>query len=128
MNAKVEQSENSPLDLVKLVVSVLLVLGGIFAFYWFAEAAATGYRAAALVVVIIVAFALASTTALGARTRLFLSESQFELRKVIWPTRQETVQTTIVILVVVTILSLVLWVIDVLLGWVILEQILKSGG
>ena len=129
MNAKAEQvtRSNSPMDVAKLVVAALLVAGGIVAFYWFEDQAATAYRAAALIVVLLVALAIASMTALGARVKEFIAESQFELRKVVWPTRQETVQTTIVILVVVVILSIILWLIDLLLGWVILEQLLKSS-
>ena len=113
--------------MAKLVLATLLVVGGIVAFYWFEDAAATAYRAAALIVVLVVALAIASMTALGDRVKEFIGESQFELRKVIWPTRQETVQTTIVIIIVVAIISILLWVIDLLLGWVILEQLLKSG-
>jgi len=129
MNAKADQvpRSNSPADVAKLVVAGLLVIGGIVGFYWFEEQAATAYRAAALIVVLIVALAIASMTALGDRVKEFIAESHFELRKVIWPTRQETVQTTIVIIVVVIILSIILWLIDLLLGWVILEQLLKSG-
>jgi len=51
----------------------------------------------------------------GAQTREFLSESRFELRKVVWPTRQETMRMTLVIFVVVVLISLLLagfdWVI-----------------
>jgi preprotein translocase subunit SecE len=52
------------------------------------------------------------TTAKGAETREFLGESRFELRKVVWPTRQETTRTTWVVIVVVIIMSLILALFD----------------
>jgi preprotein translocase subunit SecE len=58
----------------------------------------------------------------------FMRQVQAEARKVVWPTRQETIQTTLVILVVVVILSIILWLIDMALGKVILDWLLKAKG
>ena len=63
----------------------------------------------------------------GHALRDFFSESLFELRKVVWPTRQETIQTTLVIMVVVIILSILLGLIDLFLNWSILQHLLKLG-
>ena len=63
----------------------------------------------------------------GTALRDFLVESNFELRKVVWPTRQETIQTTLVIMVVVVILSILLGLIDITLKWAILDHLLKMG-
>src|SRR5450759_3719 len=63
----------------------------------------------------------AAITAQGRMVREYLAESQFELRKVVWPTREETLRTTLVIIVVVIILSALLGVIDVMLKWVVLD-------
>jgi preprotein translocase subunit SecE len=49
----------------------------------------------------------------------FFRDSRQELRKVVWPTRQETVQTTMVVAVMVIVLSLVLWGVDGVLVWLI---------
>ena len=57
----------------------------------------------------------------------FLRDVYDELRKVVWPTRQETLQTTLVIIVVVIVLSLLLGLIDVFLKWSILDHLLKLG-
>ncbi|MGB6145195.1 MAG: preprotein translocase subunit SecE, partial [Rhodanobacter sp.] len=67
-------------------------------------------------------------TGLGRRVRNFLAESQFEMRKVVWPTRDETIKTTGVILLVVIVLSLLLGLIDLILKSVILDWLLKLGG
>ena len=69
----------------------------------------------------------AFTRPAGRSMREYLVESQFELRKVVWPTRDETLRTTLVIIVVVIILSLLLGLIDVILKWVVLDQLLKLG-
>ena len=57
----------------------------------------------------------------------FIRQVQAEMRKVVWPTRQETLQTTLVIIVVVIILSILLGLIDVVLKWVVLDHLLKVG-
>ena len=124
MNAKIEQTEGTSLaDTLKLVVALLLVAGAIVGYYWF-DQYPVGFRAAGMIVAVVAALGIISLTGLGRRAREFLSESQFELRKVVWPTRQETMQTTIVIIVVVMIISIILWLIDLFLGWVILEKLL----
>ena len=124
MNAKIEQTEGTSLaDTLKLVVALLLVAGAIVGYYWF-DQYPVGFRAAGMIVAVVAAIGIIALTGLGRRAREFLSESHFELRKVVWPTRQETMQTTIVIIVVVMIISIILWLIDLFLGWVILEKLL----
>jgi preprotein translocase subunit SecE len=127
MNAKLETTPGSLANTAKLVLAVLVLTGAIVAYYWFDQVAGA-IRAVGLIVAVGVSLLVASFTAQGRAARHFLSESQFELRKVVWPTRQETIQTTLVISLVVMIVSIVLWLIDMLLGWVILDQLLKSGG
>ena len=127
MNAKIEQAGGGLANLAKLIAALLVLAGGVFAFYWFTEVAAA-IRVVGIIAAVGVALAIAAFTDQGRAAREYLSESQFELRKVVWPTRQETLQTTLVILVVVVVVSIVLWLIDMLLGWVILDWLLKSGG
>jgi preprotein translocase subunit SecE len=126
MNAKVEQSENSVANAAKLIAAVLIVAAGIAGFYLLPDVA-VALRTVGLIVVFGIALAIFALTAQGRAAREYVSESHFELRKVVWPTRQETLQTTLVIVIVVIVLSLILWLIDMLLGWVILENLLKAG-
>ena len=127
MNAKAEQvSGVSALDIAKLTLAAILLAGGIFAFYYFGEwTSAT--RILVLLAAFIAAVAVAAFSGPGRNVREYLRESQFELRKVVWPTRDETLRTTGVIIVVVIILSLLLGLIDLTLKWVILDWILKIG-
>ena len=102
-------------DIVKYVVALLLVAAGLFAFYWFKGQLPGGVRVLAVVAGLMAGAAVFMLTAKGADTREFLSESRFELRKVVWPTRQETTRTMWVVMAAVIIISLILAAFD----WVI---------
>ena len=127
MNTKAEQvSGNSAADIAKLTVAGLIFAAAIFAYYWYNEFQ-TWQRLLILLGGFVAAGAIAYTTRAGHAAKDFLSESLFELRKVVWPTRQESIQTTAVIFVVVVVLSLILGLIDLLLKWAILDGLLKGG-
>ncbi|MFN7551555.1 MAG: preprotein translocase subunit SecE [Pseudomonadota bacterium] len=127
MNTNIEQSENPVLNWGKLAAATAVLTAGVFAFYWFGEVS-WAVRTVGLVLAACLAVAIAAFTRQGRQFRHFLSESHFELRKVVWPTRQETLQTTLVIIVVVIVLSIVLWLVDMFLGWVVLDKLLSSVG
>lgn len=129
MNTKVEKAGGgNALDIVKLTLAGVLLVAGIVAYYYFADAWNSWARLGVLLVGMIAAAAVAAFTAAGRSVREYLAESQFELRKVVWPTREETLRTTLVIIVVVIILSLLLGLIDLTLKWVVLDNLLKLGG
>jgi len=130
MNTKVEQQptpDGGGADIAKLTLAFVVLVAGIFAFYYFDQINGA-VRGVAMLGVVVIALALAAFTGVGRAARSFLSESQFELRKVVWPTKQETVQTTIAVGIVVVILSIILWIIDMILGWAILDHLLRSNG
>ena len=115
MNSKVEQSRFvSAADIAKYALAVLLVAGGVFAFYWFAQWP-TALRALTVAAGVLLGTMVFAMTAKGIQTREFLSESRFELRKVVWPTRQEAMRTTWVVMLAVVILSLILAGFDVVI-------------
>src|SRR5690606_33900249 len=119
MNSKVEQQQSASAgDILKYVLAVAIAVAGLVGFYWFAEWPGA-VRAAALVVVLVVAVAIAMFTAKGRALREYFSEARFELRKVVWPTREETLRATGLILIVVTIISLLLGAMDMVISWVI---------
>ena len=126
MNAKVEKAGTSPADMAKLAMAALLLIAGIVGYYLLANW--TGWARLGVVSAgIIAAIAVAAFTAIGRSTREYLSESRFELRKVVWPTRDETLRTTLVVIAVVIVLSLLLGLIDVILKWIVLDNLLKMG-
>ena len=113
MNSRVEQKDTTPAaDIVRYAVSLLLVIGGIVAFYWFQDQWPTAVRVLAVVVGLVAATGVFLTSLKGAQTREFLSEARFELRKVVWPTREEAIRTTWVVIVVVIVIALMLAVFD----------------
>ena len=105
----------SSADMVKYVAAGVLVAASLFAYYWFEQAWPQGVR------ILVVAAALAAAgwlflkTMKGGQVREFLSEARFELRKVVWPTRQEATKTMWVVVIAVIIISLILAAFD----WVI---------
>ncbi|ALP41564.1 preprotein translocase subunit SecE [Aeromonas schubertii] len=76
-------------------------------------------RAVGVVVVIAVAGALALQTTKGKATLAFARESRLEVRKVVWPTRQEAIQTTLIVLAVTAVMGLLLFVLDGALVWLV---------
>lgn len=116
MNTKVESTNSAvnPLDIAKYAAAILLVAGGIAG--WYLLAWPGPLRALLVILSMVAAGVVATFTAKGREARDFVTESVFELRKVVWPTTDETTRTTIVILIVVVIVSLILagfdWVIS----------------
>ncbi|MFT5675906.1 MAG: preprotein translocase subunit SecE [Paraglaciecola sp.] len=108
-----ENTENSsnPLDLLKWLVSLGL-LGGIVAGNYMFEDESILYRAIAAVVVVVVAGFIAATTNKGSAFLTFAKDARIEVRKVVWPTRQEATQTTMIVLAATIFVGLVLWGLD----------------
>jgi len=127
MNAKAEQAgANSAADIAKLTLALLIIAAGVVGYYWFNDLP-TWQRLLLLLGGFVLGGAVGYFTRSGHSLREFFSESLFELRKVVWPTRQETIQTTLVIMVVVVILSILLGLVDLFFNWSILQHLLKMG-
>ena len=116
MVAKTEVEVSNKLDTVKLLSAISLLLAGVAGFYYFeSEGLGLIYRVLGLLAFVLVALGIVYTTQLGQRIVGFGRESRTEVRKVVWPTRQETVQTTMMVIVAVIILGILLWLIDMVL-------------
>ena len=130
MNTKAEQPKATNVgDIGKLILAVAVVAAGIFAYSWFGNDAnvPSTLRLLGLLLAIAAGITIGAFTAPGRRLREFVAESQFEMRKVVWPTRDETIKTTGIIILVVILLSLLLGLIDLILKSVILDWLLKLG-
>ncbi|CAM3840045.1 preprotein translocase subunit SecE [Rouxiella silvae] len=112
MSANTEaQGSGRGLEAVKwIVVAVLLVVAIVGNYYY--RAYSLPLRALAVVVVIAIAGAVALMTIKGKATVAFAREARTEVRKVIWPTRQETLHTTLIVAAVTAVMSLILWGLD----------------
>ncbi|MBB3170212.1 preprotein translocase subunit SecE [Simiduia aestuariiviva] len=115
MNAKVEAPAYR-FDLAKWFLVVAIVAAGVVANSQFADVALL-YRVLGMVAAGLVAVFVAVNTAKGAAFWGLMKEAQIEVRKVVWPTREETNQTTLIVLAVVLAMALILWFIDTVLGW-----------
>ena len=124
MVAKTEEVVTNKLDSFKLLLAIAVLIVGIVGFYYY-EAESQLYRVLGVVFATAVAIAISSTTTLGQNLIGFARESRMEVRKVVWPTRQETVQTTFMVILAVIIIGIFLWLIDMLLAQAI--QMLTGG-
>lgn len=125
MNARAE-SESSVFDTVKLVVALLVFLVGVGCFYYFTDELLL-YRVLGLIAVALVAVGISMTTRVGRDAWAFARDSRQELRKVVWPTKQESLQTTLIVLVMVLLVGVFLWLLDMFFLWVI-QSLLRLGG
>ena len=122
MNTNVE-TESPVLDIIKKIFSALIVIAAVSAFYYFSvdhdsvKEIRLLFRVLALVSVIVAVLGLMSTTNTGKFVLSFVLESKQEVRKVIWPTRDETMRTTLLVFAMVFIVGLILWVLDMFLFW-----------
>ncbi|HEQ0131101.1 TPA: preprotein translocase subunit SecE [Pseudomonas aeruginosa] len=115
MNAKAEAKE-SRFDLLKwLLVAVLVVVAVVGNQYFSAQPIL--YRVLGILVLAVIAAFLALQTAKGQAFFSLAKEARVEIRKVVWPSRQETTQTTLIVVAVVLVMALLLWGLDSLLGW-----------
>ena len=117
MNPKAEASD-SRFDLVKWLVVVLLVVVGVVGNQYY-SAQPILYRVLALLVIAAVAAYVALQTGKGKAFFVLAKEARVEIRKVVWSTRQETTQTTLIVVAVVLVMALLLWGLDSLLGWLV---------
>ncbi|MBA6252478.1 MULTISPECIES: preprotein translocase subunit SecE [unclassified Colwellia] len=118
MNASTESQPNGSLDSLKWMIVILLLAGVVFANYFYGDESVL-YRAIGAVVGIVIAGVIAMQTVKGQNAVAFAKESRTEIRKVVWPTRQEAIQTTGIVLFATFIMSLVMWGLDSTLFWVV---------
>jgi len=111
-----ETSSTSPLDWLKWLAVVLLVGAGVVGNWYFQDQSLL-YRVLALIVLAGAAVAVAGQTANGRSAWQLMKDARAEIRRVVWPKREETVQTTGIVLLLVIIFGLLLWLLDTLLGW-----------
>jgi len=115
MSVETEQ-ESGAFDLVKLALAVIVTVAGIGGFYYFG-AESVLLRVIGLLVMLSIATGLVFTTNLGQSFWLFAQGSKIELKKIVWPTKKETMQTTLIVTIVVLFIGILLWMFDGLLMW-----------
>ena len=117
MNDKVKNTEGR-LDPLKWTVVAVLVAAGVYGNSYFA-AESMLYRIMGLLVLAVIAGWIATQTGKGSAFVSLCLEARTEIRKVVWPTRTETMHTTLIVVVVVLIVAVILWGLDSFLSWLI---------
>jgi preprotein translocase subunit SecE len=115
MKAKTDSSPG-PLDTAKLLLAAAILVGGIAAYYMF-ENESLLLRVAGVLVALGVGAVIVLQSVQGQVLWDFIQSSRGEIRKVIWPTRQETLQTTLTVMVFALIMGVFFWVLDLFLLW-----------
>jgi len=113
-------------DNVMWALGLLVLLAGVFGFFRYSGEVMTLLRVVGLLVAAGVAIALVAKTARGRDMFSFLRETDVERRKVVWPTRQETLQTTLMVLVITVIVAILLFIMDTIFGWIV-RQLIGGG-
>ena len=104
------------MDSFKLSIAVLLLASAVIAFYYFAGQSLL-LRVIGLLAVTGVSLWVALQTDVGQRSLGMIMDARGEVRKVVWPSRAETMQTTLAVVIMVLIMSILLWLMDMFLGW-----------
>ena len=116
MNAQTDTGA-SALDKVKLLLAIAALISGIGGYYYYPDMSVL-IRAGGVLASVVIAIAIVMQTAMGRNAWQFIQGSRVELRKVVWPNRQDTTQTTLAVIVFVIILGVFFWGLDMGLLWV----------
>ena len=116
IKTKIDKRDHYPFNALRWFVAVALTAGGIAANSIYAEISDL-YRVLGLLVVALLALLVAFNTRQGAAIWVVLKEAKTEIRKVVWPSKKEINQTTLIIIVLVIIMAIILWLLDMFFGW-----------
>ena len=116
MSEQADKGGATIVDSAKLVLAIAVLIAGIAGYYWFA-----GMPVAVRILMVLaglgIGAALLFWSAQGQVLWQYIQGSRVELHKMVWPTRQETLQTTLVVFVFVLLLGVFFWLVDMLLAW-----------
>ena len=105
-------------DNALMILSIVALLAGVVAFYWYEEDP-LALRLALVGSGVVVAVGLAWVSWYGREFWQFAQAARVELRKVVWPEREDTVRTTVLVIVFASLMGLFFWVLDLILTWLI---------
>ena len=116
MTEDIKVQDAGAADKVKLAVAILIVIAGVAGYYVLANQA-TWVRWLPVLGSLVLGGVVVALSRYGAEFRRFLELARVELRKVVWPTRQETLQTTLVVFIFVAVAGVFFWLLDLALAW-----------
>ena len=117
MTTQTEQSQSGLLDVIKLLIAAAVLIGGLYSYYYYEFDLALPVRVLIVLGGTGFGIAIGMTSTQGQRLWQFIQGSRVEIRKVVWPTRQETTQTAIAVFVFTLIMAVFFWILDSGLLW-----------
>lgn len=121
-----DESQSGILDIIKLLIAAGVLVGGLYGYYYYLEWSLP-LRVLLVLGGLAAGIAIAMTSTQGQRLWAFIQGSRVEIRKVIWPTKQETTQTAIAVFVFTLILALFFWGLDSFLLWLTRTLVGSAG-
>jgi len=121
-----QTSESGVLDILKLLAAAGVLVGGLYSYYYFIEISLP-LRVLMVLGGLAAGIGLAMTSVQGRRLRAFVQGSRIEIRKVVWPTKQETTQTAIAVFVFTLVMALFFWGLDSFLLWLTRTLVGSAG-
>ncbi|MDH3350402.1 MAG: preprotein translocase subunit SecE [Gammaproteobacteria bacterium] len=117
MTTHTQTSESGALDIVKLVIAAAVIVGGLYSYYYYEFELALPIRVLIVLGATGIGIAIGMMSTQGQRLWHFIQGSRVEIRKVVWPTKQETTQTAIAVFVFTLIMAVFFWLLDSGLLW-----------
>lgn len=113
-----QESSFSIFDSIKLILAAVFLIIGVAGFYFYAEYSLL-YRTLAMIGIALVSAGLFFATPSGRSFWAFFQDARTEVRKIVWPTRLETIHATLTVVVMVFVVGLILWLLDSLFLWLV---------
>ena len=117
MSTQTETSQSGVLDILKLLIAAAAIIGGLYSYYFYEFELSLPIRVMMVLGGTGIGIAIGMTSAQGQRLWHFIQGSRVEIRKVVWPTRQETTQTAIAVFVFTLVMAVFFWLLDSGLLW-----------
>jgi len=117
MTSQTETSQSGVLDIIKLLIAAGVLIGGLYSYYYYEFELALPVRVLIVLGGTGVGIAIGMMSTQGQRLWHFIQGSRVEIRKVVWPTKQETTQTAIAVFVFTLVMMLFFWLLDSGLLW-----------
>ena len=125
-NSSAQTEKSSFIDTVKLLIAAGVLLGGLYSYYYYLQVSLP-LRVLMVLGGFLVGTAIAMTSFQGKQLFSFIQSSRIEIRKVVWPTNQETSQTTIAVFVFTLVMGIFFWGLDSFLLWLTRTLVGSAG-
>tara|TARA_Y100001936_G_scaffold84741_1_gene83217 strand:- start:222 stop:605 length:384 start_codon:yes stop_codon:yes gene_type:complete len=125
-NSSAQTEKSSFIDTIKLLLSAAVLFSGLFSYYYYLQVSLP-LRVLMVLAGLFFGTAIAMTSFQGKQLFSFIQSSRIEIRKVVWPTNQETSQTTMAVFVFTLVMGIFFWGLDSFLLWLTRTLVGSAG-